>query len=54
MKLIHAFFCRATRRGGAHQPVAEGLRNISLVTVLMSILTLQISVIAAFELGTSM
>lgn len=35
-------------------PVTRGLRNITMVTALMSVLTLQISVIAALELGSSL
>lgn len=35
-------------------PVTRVLRNITLVTALMSVLTLQISIIAALELGSSL
>lgn len=42
------------RAAGFRDPVAQALRNVSLVSAMMSLLTLQISVIIAFAHGYSM
>lgn len=45
---------QVVRAAGYRDPVAQSLRNVSLVTAMMSLLTLQVSIIIAFAHGYSM